>query len=198
MNIKVHEVERVFSPWQWRVGLAEKVLEVLRTPIASPHWCAMETRFIEAIADRAEMLHATSHETLQAVANANLSHVAYPSITVDAYGEPIPGAVEVWARQLRTRLDDLVTEDLLGPDLCPRHRAARPKRPLAAVERNVALELDYFQASGRLTAHEHRIVTALRAAASGDICDWHEAAEQLQMSYGALKRALQRIRAKTA
>jgi hypothetical protein len=158
----------------------------------------MKASFLEAIAARAGMLHVGQPEVVKAVANANLSFVAFPTLAVDAYGEPIPGAVKVWAGQLQTRLDDLVTEDLLGPAWYPRPRAARPKNPLAAVVRMVALELDYLQASGRLTAHEDRIVTALRAAASGGICDWHEAAEQLQMSYGAFKRALQRIREKTA
>ena len=54
------------------------------------------------------------------------------------------------------------------------------------------LELDFLLASPRFTAHEKRIIRAIRAT-DGSL---HEAADQLQMPYGAVKRAFQRIRAK--
>jgi hypothetical protein len=60
------------------------------------------------------------------------------------------------------------------------------------------LELAFLRDSPRLTAHEKRIIDALVDAVVATDGSLHDAVDQMQTTYGALNRALQRIRAKTA
>jgi hypothetical protein len=196
--------EFVFSPFQWRIGLAQAVRDALVKPIHPNPWFSASDGFEQARDDRAATHHVSGRQIITRVAQSafTLALPDVPGIRLGLYGEPVPGTVEGWCRALKTKVSLLATKDLLGvqatEDLLGgqrrRQRRSQPASRLATAERNVALELDYFMASGRLTAHEARIVEAPKAT---DV-DFQKVADQFQMTYGALTTALQRIRAKTA
>jgi hypothetical protein len=190
--------EFVFSGFQWRIGFAQAVRDAFREPIHPCRWFAMPDRFKQAINERAATHEVSKRQSITRVAQSafKLALADSPAIRLTAYGEPVLRSAEEWCRTLRRNVERLATEDLLGDQRQPPR--AQPASRLVGTERNVALELDYLMASGVLTEHEARIVRVLEDTVILRGGDFQEAADQLQMSYGALKRALQRIRAKTS
>jgi hypothetical protein len=194
MIIEVHEVEWGFSPWQRRQGLEVIIETILVKPIQPRRWAAMEARFVEAIETRGETLNTIQRETIKAVTHTNLSLVSYaelPRITLDPYGEPMPGALDTWAHALRTQVNELVTVDLLGPAWRPRRPPVR--RPsVHTAERLAALEVDRLLARRDLTHDERALIEAM-IASDGIVAD---AAFRLGWRQDLTRQRLARLRKK--
>jgi hypothetical protein len=194
MIIEPHEVEWVFSPWQRRQGLDVIIEKVLVRPILPARWYPNKDRFTEALSHRAETLNAPLPHAVKAVADANLWQVSYPDlprIALDAYGEPLPGALDAWAHELRTQVNELVTVDLLGPAWRPRRTTPRRRAPTTA-EFDVWLQIDLLLARPDLSEQERALIEAFIAADMVMV----KAAQTLEISPNAAWLRFSRLRKK--
>jgi hypothetical protein len=192
--------EYVFGPKQ--AYLRKMIEPVLKSPVYHERWDAMRQSFVAAVQERADGLDLSFDAAVREVALGAISVAVsseeprLPLIRFEGKStELAPDSVAAWGRVFNYLVNQHATEALLGADW--REPPAVPTPPLPKDEFSLALQLDYFLASGRLTASETRIVTALQHTVLGG-GDVHEAAAQLHMRYDALKKALQRIRTKAS
>jgi hypothetical protein len=163
----IGDSEFVFSPWQRRQGVATIVESALRYPFQRRRWRELRHRFTAALLERADGLQCDETQALSLASWAafSLALPECPRQPLTFVGDELaPSSLDAWARSLRTGINRLATEDLLGIDWRPR-RAQTLRR-----------EMDTAQTLRRaVNAAERRAwLEMARLLDRSDLADYHE------------------------
>jgi hypothetical protein len=173
--IIIGDAQVVFSPDQWRQGIAGRMKKALKKSVYSIRWKLLEQRFLEALEPRPpEAFWYASYAAF------SLALPKCPSIAFDGY-DLDHKSTDRWYRSLRGRMSRLVTEDLVGldwrlrpqphPQLCDRRPGTtRAQRQTDTAEHLARLEIERLLRRPDLQAYERVLIPAWLAE-EGNLID---------------------------
>jgi hypothetical protein len=189
--------EFVFSPWQRRQGIAERIERLLRYPIHRARWYrhGHAERFINALHERYPtpnrplrlLIRPIAHTAILLAFKRHLPPITFEGTDIESR------SLERWTHQLRRLVNTEATEDLLGPDW--RLHPPTIQAPITSLAEHDAWErIEPLLNDPRTTPAERKLIHTFIETQG----DYSHMADRLQRTPNAIKQAFYRLRKKHA